>query len=85
MGLKATHGIEQAQEALGEIQKLPAGAPELAQIRAAIGRANAGFRSVLEVAESADRRPPAQALALYEEARRELDAQAEKLKAVHAR
>ena len=81
LGLKATHGIEQAQEALGEIQKLTIDAPELAQIRAAIGRANAGFRSVLEVAESADRRPPAQALALYEEARRELDAQVEKIRA----
>jgi hypothetical protein len=47
---------------------------------AGLRKVNADLRSVLEAVESADRRPPAQAWALYEEANRELQAQLAKAK-----
>ena len=76
LGLKATHALEQAQKALAEVQKTS----EAGEIRTALGKVTAELRSVLAVAESADRKPPAQAIELYEDAKRELDAQLTKLK-----
>jgi hypothetical protein len=49
--------------------------PELEQIMNGVSRANSDLRAVLGVAESADRRPPAQAWALFNQAGEELAAQ----------
>ncbi len=81
LGLKAVHALEQATQATAQIQK--AAGPE--SIRAGINKAAGDLRSVLRVVESADRRPPAQALALYDEASRELENQLEKWNAARSK
>ena len=81
LGLKAVHALEQATQATAQIQK--AAGPE--SIRAALNKAAGDLRSVLRVVESADRRPPAQALALYDEASRELENQLEKWNAARSK
>ena len=76
LSLQAVHGMMQIEEARTRFDKLPAS--ERLQIQAALNKANSELRSVLEAAGSADRSPPAQAWALYKEARQELDAALEK-------
>jgi photosystem II stability/assembly factor-like uncharacterized protein len=69
LGLKAAGAMEQAAQAIAEIEAAPAPPKE---ILAGLRKAASEFRSVLEVAESADRRPPAQAWTLYQAASGEL-------------
>jgi photosystem II stability/assembly factor-like uncharacterized protein len=76
LGLRAARAMQQAADAMAEIgearMRLPpqivASDPELEQILAGLGKANRDLGAVLEVAKSADRRPPSQAGALFTEA-----------------
>jgi len=89
LGLKAARGMEQAADAMAAIREAlktnAAGDRELEQILAGLGRANRELSNVLEVAESADRRPPSQAEALFTEASAKLAAELGKWNAMKDR
>jgi hypothetical protein len=71
LGLRSARAMQQAADAMAEIgearTRLKAD-PELEQILTGLGKANRDLGAVLEVAKSADRRPPSQAGALFTEA-----------------
>src|SRR5579862_962326 len=71
LSMKAVHSMEQAARAMAEVQ---ADQTKPAEIIGALRKASSDLRSVLQAAESADRRPPAQAWALYREAAQVLSA-----------
>jgi hypothetical protein len=73
LGLRAARAMQQAADAMAEIGEartrlMAASDPELEQILTGLGKANRDLGAVLEVAKSADRRPPSQAGALFTEA-----------------
>lgn len=70
-----------APELLSRIASLD---EELAQISGGLGKADHDSRAVLEMAESADRQPPAQAWALLAEANQELEMQISRWNAAKA-
>jgi photosystem II stability/assembly factor-like uncharacterized protein len=78
LGLQAVHAVGQATDAIVQISEVRARTPndpELEPLLAGLGKTERELRSVLEAAESADRRPPTQVWALFEEASRDLGAQ----------
>jgi photosystem II stability/assembly factor-like uncharacterized protein len=82
LALQATHWLQQSSDVLKQIEAAPRMVPgiptlaaDLEKFQTALARIDASLYSVLEVAESADRQPPAQAIQLFQEARQQLEVQ----------
>jgi hypothetical protein len=76
LGLEATHAIEQAADLTARIRG--GGTAGTEPLLDELGKVNVSLAAVLEVANSADRRPPSQAWILLKEATQALQAQAGK-------
>jgi len=97
LGLKTVRALERAADATAEIgaartqlnrrmePEVAAQDRELAQILTALGKANRELGDVLEVAKSADRRPPSQAEALFNDASARLATEIARWSAAKAR
>ena len=78
LGVKVSRQISRASEAAHEARQLKRSLPDLEELDSVIAGLQAmqsGLTAVLGVVESADRTPPAQAYALFEEVSRKLEAQ----------